>query len=47
MEPGQEGFDRPACTEPKMPKEGFKAAVEHHLTEKETEPWGIIYFKAY
>ena len=28
-----------------MPKEGFKCAVEHHLTGKETEPWEIIYFK--
>jgi hypothetical protein len=30
-----------------MPKEGFKCAVEHHLTGKETEPWEIIYFKVY
>ena len=29
------------------PKEGFKAAVERHLTGKETEPWEIIYFKLY
>jgi len=28
-----------------MPKEGFKCAVERHLTGKETEPWEIIYFK--
>ena len=28
-----------------MPKEGFKCAVECHLTGKETEPWEIIYFK--
>jgi hypothetical protein len=30
-----------------MPKEGFKCAVERHLTGKETEPWEIIYFKVY
>ena len=30
-----------------MPKEGFKIAVEQHLTGKETEPWEIIYFKVY
>ena len=30
-----------------MPKEGFKSAVERHLTGKETEPWEIIYFKVY
>ena len=30
-----------------MPKEGFKFAVEQHLTGKETEPWEIIYFKLY
>ena len=30
-----------------MPKEGFKCAVERHLTGKETEPWEIIYFKLY
>lgn len=30
-----------------LPKEGFKGAVEHHLTGKETEPWEIIYFKLY
>jgi len=28
-----------------LPKEGFKCAVERHLTGKETEPWEIIYFK--
>src|SRR6266849_2748658 len=31
----------------KLPKEGFKCEVEHHLTGKETEPWEIIYFKLY
>ena len=30
-----------------LPKEGFKCAVERHLTGKETEPWEIIYFKLY
>jgi hypothetical protein len=30
-----------------MPKEGFKCAVERHLTGIGTEPWEIIYFKLY
>ena len=30
-----------------MPKEGFKCAVERHLTGKETEAWEILYFKVY
>jgi len=30
-----------------MPKEGFKSAVERHLTGKETEAWEILYFKVY
>ena len=30
-----------------LPKEDFKHAVEKHLTGKETEPWEILYFKAY
>ena len=30
-----------------LPKEGFKGAVEHYLTGKETEPWEITYFKIY
>jgi len=30
-----------------MPKEGFKCAVERHLTGTETEPWEIVYFKLY
>jgi hypothetical protein len=30
-----------------LPKEGFKCAVERHLTGKETEPWEILYFKFY
>src|SRR5215472_9197785 len=27
-----------------LPKEGFRCAVERHLTGKETEPWELIYF---
>jgi hypothetical protein len=30
-----------------LPKEGFKCAVERHLTGKDTEPWEILYFKVY
>jgi hypothetical protein len=30
-----------------LPKEEFKHEVEKHLTGKETEPWEILYFKAY
>jgi hypothetical protein len=30
-----------------MPKEGFRCAVEQHLTGKETEPWELIYFRIY
>jgi hypothetical protein len=30
-----------------LPKEGFKCAVERHLTGKETEPWELLYFKVY
>jgi hypothetical protein len=30
-----------------MPKDGFKVAVERHLTGKDTEPWEILYFKVY
>src|SRR5580700_550794 len=30
-----------------LPREEFKRAVERHLTGKETEPWEILYFKAY
>src|SRR5207248_10559762 len=30
-----------------LPKEGFKCAVERHLTGKETEPWEMLYFKVY
>ena len=31
----------------KLPKEEFKREVSQHLTGKETEPWEILYFKAY
>jgi hypothetical protein len=31
----------------KLPKEEFKHEVIKHLTGKETEPWEILYFKAY
>jgi len=30
-----------------LPKEEFKHEVEKHITGKETEPWEILYFKAY
>lgn len=30
-----------------LPKEGFRNAVERHLTGKDTEPWELIYFKLY
>jgi hypothetical protein len=30
-----------------LPKEEFKREVSRHLTGKETEPWEILYFKAY
>ena len=30
-----------------MPKEDFKKEVERELTERETEPWEIVYFKLY
>jgi hypothetical protein len=30
-----------------MAREEFKRAVDHYLTGKEIEPWGILYFKAY
>src|SRR5271169_3827179 len=30
-----------------LPKEEFKREVEKHLTERETEPWEILYFKVY
>jgi hypothetical protein len=30
-----------------LPKEEFRREVSKHLTGKETEPWEILYFKAY
>jgi hypothetical protein len=30
-----------------MPRQEFKRAVDRYLTGKETEPWEILYFKAY
>ena len=30
-----------------MPKEAFKREVDRYLTGKDTEPWEILYFKAY
>jgi hypothetical protein len=30
-----------------LPREEFKWEVSKHLTGKETEPWEILYFKAY
>jgi len=30
-----------------LPREEFKRAVDKHLTGKDTEPWEILYFKAY
>jgi hypothetical protein len=30
-----------------LPREEFKREVERHLTGKESEPWEILYFKAY
>ena len=30
-----------------LPKDEFKREVSKHLTGKETEPWEILYFKAY
>jgi len=30
-----------------LPKDEFKREVDKHLTGKETEPWEILYFKAY
>jgi hypothetical protein len=30
-----------------LPKEEFKREVSKHLTGKDTEPWEILYFKAY
>jgi hypothetical protein len=44
-----EKFDRATWSHKakELPKEGFKYAVERHLTGKETEAWEILYFKVY
>ena len=45
---GRASIVQPGCTRPRaLPKEEFKREVEQHLTGKETEPWEILYFKAY
>ncbi len=31
----------------RMPREEFKREVDRYLTGKDTEPWEILYFKAY
>ena len=45
----QQGFDcAPWVHKAKaLPKEEFKREVEKHLTGRESEPWEILYFKAY
>jgi hypothetical protein len=45
----QQGFDCAPWVHKarELPREEFKRAVERHLTGKETEPWEILYFKAY
>ena len=42
-------FDCATCLHKacELPKEEFKREVSKHLTGKETEPWEILYFKAY
>jgi hypothetical protein len=35
------------CLSLTSPKEEFKREVSKHLTGKQTEPWEILYFKAY
>jgi hypothetical protein len=45
----QQGLDRAPWVHKarELPREEFKREVERHLTGKETEPWEILYFKAY
>jgi len=45
----QQGFDCAPWVHKarELPREEFKREVERHLTGKETEPWEILYFKAY
>ena len=45
---GKTSIVQPGCTKPRSyRKEEFKREVERHLTGQETEPWELIYFKAY
>jgi hypothetical protein len=45
----QQGFDCAPWVHKarELPREEFKREVERHLTGRETEPWEILYFKAY
>ena len=45
----QQGFDCAPWVHKarELPKEEFKREVDRHLTGKDTEPWEILYFKAY
>jgi hypothetical protein len=45
----QQGFDCAPWVHKarELPREEFKREVERHLTGKESEPWEILYFKAY
>jgi hypothetical protein len=45
----QQGFDCAPWVHKarELPREEFKQEVERYLTGKETQPWEILYFKAY
>jgi hypothetical protein len=45
----QQGFDCAPWVHKarELPREEFKREVDRHLTGKDTEPWEILYFKAY
>jgi hypothetical protein len=44
----RQGFDyAPWVHKANMPREEFKREVDRYLTRKDTEPWEILYFKAY
>ena len=45
----QQGFDCAPWVRKarELPREEFKREVERHVTGKESEPWEILYFKAY
>jgi len=45
----QQGFDCAPWVHKarELPREEFEREVERHLTGRETEPWEILYFKAY